>query len=406
MRKERGITLVSLVVTIIVLIILAGVSINLLLGENGIITKAKEAKRAQEIAEIKEKLSLEIAAAETDAIIRNENLEQRQLEDIVNKYGTLQEDKDTIITKKNNYEISLKEIWYGVLSESGSYTDKVKQIEILEKELAELKAKYEELEQINEGNTQILEDLRNQIARLGEEKRILEENLAKEQDKTRQQEEKIAELNDIKTKLANVTVTEDKILKDYIAYKDGELITGTMTDNGALNATLNAGGSYTIPAGYTTGGKVTANSLASQTQATATADNITEGKTAWVNGELITGNLNISSGNISIIAAQTTYKASNGYSTITLSKDVSEGGKYYAFWTGASGGGAVYPASITITGGTYKALASYTSTTSSTNKNISANVLYEINITDSGNIYFYSSTGWNAAMCCIIFKIV
>ena len=43
-RKENGITLVALVVTIIVLIILAGVSINLVLGDNGIITKAREAR--------------------------------------------------------------------------------------------------------------------------------------------------------------------------------------------------------------------------------------------------------------------------------------------------------------------------------------------------------------------------
>ena len=40
-KSSKGITLVALVVTIIVLIILAGVSINLVLGDNGIITMAK-----------------------------------------------------------------------------------------------------------------------------------------------------------------------------------------------------------------------------------------------------------------------------------------------------------------------------------------------------------------------------
>ena len=43
-KFNRGITLVALVVTIVVLLILAGVSINLVLGENGLITQAKEAK--------------------------------------------------------------------------------------------------------------------------------------------------------------------------------------------------------------------------------------------------------------------------------------------------------------------------------------------------------------------------
>ena len=50
MKRDQGITLISLVVTIIILIILAGVSINLILGQNGIINKAKEAKENMEIA--------------------------------------------------------------------------------------------------------------------------------------------------------------------------------------------------------------------------------------------------------------------------------------------------------------------------------------------------------------------
>ena len=45
LKNKKGITLVALVVTIVVLLILAGVSINLVLGDNGIIAKAKEAQR-------------------------------------------------------------------------------------------------------------------------------------------------------------------------------------------------------------------------------------------------------------------------------------------------------------------------------------------------------------------------
>ena len=47
MKKNKGITLVALVVTIVVLLILAGVSINLVLGNNGIIAKAKDAEASQ-----------------------------------------------------------------------------------------------------------------------------------------------------------------------------------------------------------------------------------------------------------------------------------------------------------------------------------------------------------------------
>ena len=54
LRKEKGITLVALVVTIVVLLILAGVSINLVVGQNGLITRAKEAKKRTEEAINKE----------------------------------------------------------------------------------------------------------------------------------------------------------------------------------------------------------------------------------------------------------------------------------------------------------------------------------------------------------------
>lgn len=52
-KEMKGITLVALVVTIVVLLILAGVSINLVLGNNGIIIKAKKA--AEKTAEAQEK---------------------------------------------------------------------------------------------------------------------------------------------------------------------------------------------------------------------------------------------------------------------------------------------------------------------------------------------------------------
>ena len=58
LKKNHAITLVSLVVTIIILIILAGVSINLILGKNGIITMAKQAKENTELAKIEEETAL------------------------------------------------------------------------------------------------------------------------------------------------------------------------------------------------------------------------------------------------------------------------------------------------------------------------------------------------------------
>lgn len=58
--STKGITLISLVVTIIVLIILAGISINLILGDNGIIQKSKQASSEYEKQAATEKINLKI----------------------------------------------------------------------------------------------------------------------------------------------------------------------------------------------------------------------------------------------------------------------------------------------------------------------------------------------------------
>ena len=58
LRNKKGITLIALVVTIVVLLILAGVTISLLLDENGIITKSKDARNANRAGAIKEEITL------------------------------------------------------------------------------------------------------------------------------------------------------------------------------------------------------------------------------------------------------------------------------------------------------------------------------------------------------------
>mgnify|MGYP004584901533 CR=1 len=53
-NKSRGITLIALVVTIIILLILAGISISMLTGQNGILNRAVEAKEKTQVANEKE----------------------------------------------------------------------------------------------------------------------------------------------------------------------------------------------------------------------------------------------------------------------------------------------------------------------------------------------------------------
>ena len=63
LKNNKGITLIALVVTIIVLLILAGVSIAMLTRDNGILTQSKTAKTDTEKAEAVERINLALNAA-------------------------------------------------------------------------------------------------------------------------------------------------------------------------------------------------------------------------------------------------------------------------------------------------------------------------------------------------------
>lgn len=103
--------------------------------------------------------------------------------------------------------------------------------------------------------------------------------------------EMAANIESITLGSGNATAADVLVGKTF-TNDDGVEYTGTMADNGAVTQALNCGGSYTIPAGYHNGsGKVTANTLASQTAGTATAAEILNSKTAWVGGSKLTGTM-------------------------------------------------------------------------------------------------------------------
>ncbi len=66
MRRERGITLIALVITIIILLILTGITIGLTIGQNGILEKAQIAKGENKKTQIKESIQLAIMDIETE----------------------------------------------------------------------------------------------------------------------------------------------------------------------------------------------------------------------------------------------------------------------------------------------------------------------------------------------------
>ena len=134
---------------------------------------------------------------------------------------------------------------------------------------------------------------------------------------------------------------DTQILKDKTAYVNGVKVTGTMPIVGKVTQTLNCGGSYAVPKGYHNGeGVITANSLAAQTSATATAAQITAGYTAWVNGVKITGTrtapVNQQSGSFNVTTpahGSTTYTltfptAFDKTPTVTFNKALNSGEAY------------------------------------------------------------------------------
>ena len=86
-NKETGITLIALVVTIIVLIILAGVSIAMIVGENGIITQAQREAQETELKGDEEKIRLAMSAAQIENN-GNSNIEKDDLEIALLENGT------------------------------------------------------------------------------------------------------------------------------------------------------------------------------------------------------------------------------------------------------------------------------------------------------------------------------
>jgi len=65
-KQEKGITLVALVITIIVLLILAGVSISLVMGDNGVLSQANNAVNSTELASVKDEVSMAMTTVQTN----------------------------------------------------------------------------------------------------------------------------------------------------------------------------------------------------------------------------------------------------------------------------------------------------------------------------------------------------
>ena len=93
------------------------------------------------------------------------------------------------------------------------------------------------------------------------------------------------------TDTSNATANAEHILSGYTAYVNDMLVTGTMVNHGSVSNELSAGDSVELEKGYYELSTLTVKTLASQTKATAISSDILAPKTAWVNGAIITGNM-------------------------------------------------------------------------------------------------------------------
>lgn len=105
-KNEKGITLITLAITIIILLILAGITLGTIRKDDGVLKQAQENKTQAERESIIEKI---------EADLYNEKVKigkipsKEKLIEIINKsYGTIHDESFT--TKQGNYTIELTEI--------------------------------------------------------------------------------------------------------------------------------------------------------------------------------------------------------------------------------------------------------------------------------------------------------
>lgn len=104
---EKGITLIALVVTIVVLLIIAGITIGTISKDNNIINEAKEGNSQAQRESILEKIEADLY---TEKIKKGKNITKSEAEDIISNFGEINQTTKKLTTTDGGYEISLSEI--------------------------------------------------------------------------------------------------------------------------------------------------------------------------------------------------------------------------------------------------------------------------------------------------------
>ena len=119
--SNYGITLIALVVTIVVLLILSGITITTVLGDNGVIQLAKQAKKETIVTTVKE--AIDIAKLSKSLEKEDGLITEDELKEILENYGEIIYDEngeiiEGIIEKSEGYEVLLPDIMDGVINQN------------------------------------------------------------------------------------------------------------------------------------------------------------------------------------------------------------------------------------------------------------------------------------------------
>lgn len=110
MRKQNGITLVALVITVILMLILAGVVLNLAIDENGLIKIASNTAEKYKLEEIREKVDIAMAnVIAKETALGNEITIEKVLQELLEDQTFESIDKENSIGNIGDYEVKLKE---------------------------------------------------------------------------------------------------------------------------------------------------------------------------------------------------------------------------------------------------------------------------------------------------------
>ena len=107
-QEQKGITLIALVITVIVLLILAGVSIAMLTGNNGILAQANQAKKNNIEATAKEKVQLEVTGSFDNTGVFSKTMFKDNLKrNLKLTDSDIVENEDEIIIKIDGYDVAV-----------------------------------------------------------------------------------------------------------------------------------------------------------------------------------------------------------------------------------------------------------------------------------------------------------